>query len=261
VDATLRVYAQTGAPLLLTGPAGTGKSEAIRWAAARAERPYLKVDCGPVREASDWFGTMTSAGGRIGWQDSALVAALATPGAVILLDEINRSHTAAQNGLLGLLDGSRAVWFPARAEPVTVADGVWICASANIGVSFSGTGALDAALRDRFAVLPCDYLDREDEAALLRRRVPAVSTQTADDLARLAEYTRTSAWCNAGGEAVSTRALIRCAAMCAAFIAAGSREGLAVRALVTMQSDDGGSSQSPRAQLAAYVARTFPRFA
>lgn len=258
----LRVHAEVCRPVLLTGPAGTGKTEAAMLVAAEAGRPFVKIDCGPVRESADWFGTQTSVGGRIGWQDSTLVAALATEGAIILLDEINRANTYALNGLLGILDGTRKAHFPQRAEPVTLADGVMVFATANIGLSYAGTGALDRALSNRFTVIPTDYLAPDEEAAVLRKRYPALPTATANAIARIAAHTRTAAFVTAGGEEISTRQALVAADMAVAYAAKGASEALAICGLIDSQSADAqGAAQSPRAALAAFVARSFPSLA
>lgn len=258
----LRVHAKRNKPVILTGPAGTGKTEAVMLIAAEAQRPFVKVDCAPVRESADWFGTQTSVGGRIAWQDSTLVAALATEGAVILLDEINRANTHALNGLLGILDGTRRANFPQRPEAVTLANGVMVFATANIGLDYAGTGTLDRALRNRFTVVPTDYLSVEDEAAVIKRRNPDLAQTFAVALARIAAHTRTLAFVNAGGEPISTRQALVAAEMAVAFGVDGSSEGLALHGLIDSQTDETmGGSQSPRAALAAFITRSFPNLA
>jgi len=255
----LRVHAKANRPVLLTGPAGTGKTEAVMLVAAEANRPFVKIDCGPVRESADWFGTQTSVQGRIGWQDSTLVAALATEGAVILLDEINRANTHALNGLLGILDGTRRASFPQRPEAVVLANGVMIFATANIGLDYAGTGSLDRALKNRFTAIPTDYLAPDDEAAVLRKRFASLSATTANAISRIAAHTRTAAFVNCGGECISTRQALVAAQMAVEYALVGAAEGLAIQGLIDSQSsEEMGGGQSPRAALAAFVTRTYP---
>lgn len=260
---TLRVCAETNTPTMLIGPAGTGKTEAVQCVAAALGRPMVKIDCGAVRDASDWFGTPTSVGGRIGWQDSVLAAALQTEGCIILLDEINRSHSAAQNGLLGALDGTRRVSFPSRAEPVVVADNVSVFASANIGLAFSSTGAIDLALMDRFTAVETDYLAPSAESSLIRERIGTDFKATdAEALAEIAAHTRTRDWGNMGGRAISTRRLLTVARLWHQFNKRGASPALAVRTLVTAQPDEAyGSSTTPRRALAAHIARNHSHLA
>jgi len=257
----LRVHAEVGRPVLLTGPSGTGKTEAVMLTANALGRAFVKVDCGPVRESSDWFGSQTMTGGRVGWQDSTLVAALETEGAIILLDEVNRAATTALNGLFGILDGTRVAHFPQRAEAVRLADGVAIFATANIGLSYSGTGAIDRAFSNRFTTIPTDYLAPEDEAALLRKRYTALPVTTANAIARIAAHTRTAAFVASGGDEISTRQALVCADMAVAFALKGHAEALAIQGLIDSQSAETmGAASSPRAALSAFVARTFPSF-
>lgn len=257
----LRVHAEVGRPVLLTGPSGTGKTEAVMLTANALNRPFVKIDCGPVRESSDWFGSQTMANGRVGWQDSTLVAALETEGAIILLDEVNRAASTALNGLFGILDGTRVAHFPQRAEAVRLADGVAIFATANIGLSYSGTGAIDRAFSNRFTSIPTDYLSPEDEAALLRKRYTALPVSTANAIARIAAHTRTASYVASGGDEISTRQALVCADMAVAFALKGHAEGLAIQGLIDSQSAETmGAASSPRAALSAFVARSFPSF-
>ena len=257
----LKVHAEVGRPVLLTGPSGTGKTEAVMLTAAALGRSFVKIDCGPVRESSDWFGSQTMTQGRVGWQDSTLVAALETEGCVILLDEVNRAATTALNGLFGILDGTRCANFPQRSEAVRLADGVAIFATANIGLSYSGTGAIDRAFSNRFTTIPTDYLAPEDEAALLRKRFAALSITTANAIARIAAHTRTAASVASGGDEISTRQALVCADMAVNFAAKGHTEALAIQGMIDSQSAETmGAASSPRAALSAFVARTFPSF-
>ena len=256
--ATMRAAMRSALPLLMTGPRGTGKTEAAAIAAAVEGRPLYIVDCGPVRDASEWFGGQTLHGGRVAWQDSELVAALTTPNALILLDEVNRAATEAQNALLPLMDSRRAIRFPQRAERVALADGVSFVLTANIGTSYAGTGALDAALVDRCARVQTEYMPSNNESANLRTRFPKLPEAVADALAELAAVTRTEQWAESTGtDAISTRSLIMAARMYENLRAIGEDEttarALAVRALLTQYPESG--TESPRNQLSATATR------
>ena len=257
----LRVHAEVGRPVLLTGPSGTGKTESVMLTANALGRPFVKIDCGPVRESSDWYGSQTMTGGRVGWQDSTLVAALETEGAIILLDEVNRAASTALNGLFGILDGTRLANFPQRAEAVRLAPNVAIFATANIGLAYSGTGAIDRAFANRFTQIPTDYLAPEDEAALLRKRFPSLPIATANAIARIAAHTRTAAFVASGGDEISTRQALVCADMACAFVDKGHAVALAIQGLIDSQSSETmGAAQSPRAALSAHIARSHSDF-
>lgn len=253
IDAAIRACI----PVLLTGPQGTGKTEAAQHVAAKQGRACYIIDCGPVRDASDWFGAPTLVNGRIGWQDSTLVAALATPDAVIVLDEINRAHTAAHSALLPLMDRRRRVTFPQRPEPVAIADGVTFICTANIGIHHVGTSTITPALASRLLPVPTDYLSEPEEIALILARVPETPRAWAERLALVAATTRATAWAQQGGEAISTREVLTVAALARALVQGGASRDLALRGLIARQPDDAHGQQSPRAQLASVIAREY----
>jgi MoxR-like ATPase len=255
--ATIRAAMATGAPVMLIGPRGTGKTEAIQHAAAAENRPLFILDCGPVRDASEWFGSATLSRGRVAWQDSQLVAALATPRAVIMLDELNRAATEAQNALLPLMDSRRAIQFPQRSEPVRMAEGVTFAATANVGAEYVGTGGIDAALADRCVYVETEYLPPDRECDMLRARFPNAPAPIVEALTELAASTRTETYRDAtGGAAISTRALIQALRMyqaLAPITTADEARALTVRALLAPMDNIGAAS--PRATCAATAAK------
>lgn len=259
--AALETNARTGTPSLLIGPAGTGKTQSAAIVAARLGRPFLKFDASSVTFASDWFGSPTMVDGRIGWQDSTLVSALADPEAIILLDEINRADARALNGLLGLLDRncSGYVQFPQRSEPVRFAPGCAVFASANVGLEYVGTGQLCSALEDRFQLFELDYLREEEERALLISRT-GCKPRIAEVLAFIAKESRAAAWVDSGGRAYSTRAIIEAARLACAYEMAGHTPNLAIRALLTKQAravTNGSGSKGPRDRMASTIAAKY----
>ena len=240
---------------ILIGAAGTGKTEAIRYIAAITSRPMIKIDASCIRDASEWFGTQTLVGNRVGWQDSQFVSALSTAGCIILIDEVNRASQSAMNALLSLCDAFGSSCFPQRSAAVEIASGVHIFCAANIGAEHSGTGQITPALRDRFRSIPCEYLGAAAEAALLRTRYPALSTSLASALVSIAATTRTPEWIEGiGGTPVSTRGLLRAAMYATHSQAASPSDALgALIAAQPMESMGGGLS--PSRQLAAIIAR------
>lgn len=244
-----------GGAARFTGPAGTGKTEAAAVAAAHLRRPLFTVDAAGVRDPSEWIGCATLSGGRVAWQDSQMVAALNTPGAIILIDEANRSATAAQNGLLAMMDSRRALAIPQRAEPVRVAEGVSFVLTTNEGAEYAGTSPLDLALVDRCTVVEFGYLDTAAEANTLAARFPSIPSRFLSALVEIATSTRCDNWrTETNAAAISTRALILTARQYAALIAAEVAESeaaeIAVRCLASRYAEDGGN-ESPRARILA----------
>jgi len=200
--------------LRFVGPAGCGKTEAALQLAAMAGFDAFVIDCSIVREPRDWFGSRTVKGGSIAWQDSQFVRAVTRGNTVIVLDEANRASLTVGNALLPLLDRRRATLVEERGSVVRVAPGTVFVATMNEGAAYTGTGPMDAALRDRFPrVVEMTYLSPADEARLLRDRT-GLAADTAERLVEIGNKTRAS---GPGGvtpftTVLSTRQLLAAAA-------------------------------------------------
>jgi nitric oxide reductase NorQ protein len=197
------------------GPAGCGKTEAALQLAALAGFDAFIMDCSVVREPRDWFGSRTVRGGAVVWQDSPFTHAIQRGRCVVILDEANRASLNVGNSLLPLLDRRRASLIAERGSVVRVAPSTVFVATMNEGAQFTGTGPLDAALRDRFPrVVEFTYLPAREEAALLVDRT-GIDRDNADRLVELAAKTRAthgSTGLAQFGTALSTRQLIAAAA-------------------------------------------------
>jgi nitric oxide reductase NorQ protein len=199
--------------LRFIGPAGCGKTEAALQIAAMAGFDAFVIDCSIVREPRDWFGSRTVKGGAIAWQDSQFVRAVTRGNTVIVLDEANRASLTVGNALLPLLDRRRATLVEERGSVVRVAPGTVFVATMNEGAAYTGTGPMDAALRDRFPrVIEMTYLRPDEEAALLVART-GIDAPTAARLVEIAGKTRTTtAGVATFSTVLSTRQLLAAAA-------------------------------------------------
>lgn len=154
--------------IFISGPKGCGKTTLAREYAARYERPFYEVHCGTFIDAEQWFGKDRLSGGETRYRKSRFIHALETPGAVILLDEINRAHPEVLGAVMGLLDWRRSLWNDDLGYTVRVAPGVVFFATINEGDDYYGTNPMDAALIDRFSrTILLDYPPEEAEAAIL----------------------------------------------------------------------------------------------
>lgn len=201
--------------LLLTGPAGCGKSSLAQQFAGMTRRPFYSFEVPNIRESRDWFGSKgIGDDNRPKWFESQFIHAIRTPGAVILLDEVNRATPAVANVLLALLDHRAGTYFEELQTMVRVAPGVVWFGTANIGRSFAGTYALDGAFRDRFSTrVPVTYLGVEEETNLLVART-GIEKGVAASLVEVANITRTRAMSDgtdALSEGISTRSLLQAA--------------------------------------------------
>lgn len=153
--------------ILVSGRQGCGKSSLVRQFAARYKHPLAVFQVGILSEAGQLFGELRLREGKTYYQKFLFPQAIATPGCVIHLEEINRpEHPKALNMLFSVLSEDRQVWIDDLGL-VKVANGVVFFATLNEGEEFVGTEMLDAALRDRFYMISMDYLPPDVETKVL----------------------------------------------------------------------------------------------
>ena len=196
--------------VMLYGPHGCGKSELAQQFAARTNRPFYETNAAFFREPRDFFGTKGARSGSTFWKKSKIVRALETPDCVVLLDEINRvSNPTVLNSLFSLTDERRYANFE-ELGMVRVADGVTIWSTQSCGSVYTGTGATDRALLDRYAInIEINYLTADKEAEMLVKRC-GINAGLADQLVKVANLIRhkTIGVDASLHQSVSTRALI-----------------------------------------------------
>jgi hypothetical protein len=177
----------------LIGPHGCGKTELAIQFAGRLGLPLLIMDCANLREARDWFGYKTAKEGTVYWHESQFVKAVEAGNHVILLDELNRANPHLLNTLMPLLDARRFTYLEEKGDKIAVGPGTVFFASMNEGAGYTGTSALDRAIRDRFPrIIEMTYLGEQDEINLLVRRV-GVSEDIATRLVQMANKIRQDA--------------------------------------------------------------------
>lgn len=197
----------------LVGPHGCGKTELAIQFAARLGLPLLIMDCANLREARDWFGYKSAKDGTVFWHESQFVKAVEAGNHVILLDELNRANPHLLNTLMPLLDARRFTYLEEKGDKICVGPGTVFFASMNEGAGYTGTSALDRAIRDRFPrVVELTYLGEKDEVRLLVNRV-GISEDIANRLVGMANKIRqdASGLSAALTESLSTRQLIAAA--------------------------------------------------
>lgn len=197
----------------LVGPHGCGKTELAIQFAGRLGLPLLIMDCANLREARDWFGYKTAKDGTVYWHESQFVRAVAAGNHVILLDELNRANPHLLNTLMPLLDARRFTYLEEKGDKIAVGPGTVFFASMNEGAGYTGTSALDRAIRDRFPrIIEMTYLGESDEINLLVRRV-GVSEDIATRLVQMANKIRQDATGMSATltESMSTRQLLAAA--------------------------------------------------
>ena len=185
-----------GKNIMMTGPAGCGKTLAAKSLINGLDRPNFYFNLGATQDPrATLIGNVhfDKSKGTY-FSESLFVKAIQTPNAVILMDELTRAHPDAWNILMTVLDSGQRYLRLDEADgqaTIKVAEGVCFVATANIGNEYTATRQLDKALMDRFVVIEMDTLSDEEEHGLLTYLYPTVDTDMLHNVAKIAFMTRT----------------------------------------------------------------------
>jgi MoxR-like ATPase len=184
-----------GKNIMMTGPAGCGKTQAAKSLVKALDRPDFYFNLGATQDLRGTLIGNTHFKKESGttFCESVFVKAIQTKDAVILLDELSRAHPEAWNILMTVLDqGQRYLRLDEHenAPTIPVAEGVTFIATANIGTEYTATRAMDRALVDRFIIVEMDVLDKDQEVKLLKMIAPTCPDQYIDTIAEIASITR-----------------------------------------------------------------------
>ena len=184
-----------GKNIMMTGPAGCGKTMAAKALVNALDRPDFYFNLGATQDPRATLIGNTHFSKEEGtyFSEALFVKAIQTPNAVILLDELSRAHPDAWNILMTVLDsGQRYLRLDEASGQATinVADGVTFIATANIGNEYTSTRVMDKALMDRFTIIEMDLLNAHDEAELLKYMFPLVPSKDVESIAGITEMTR-----------------------------------------------------------------------
>ena len=185
-----------GKNIMMTGPAGCGKTMAAKALVNSLDRPDYYFNLGATQDPRSTLigNTHFEEGKGTYFSESLFVKAIQTPNAVILLDELSRAHPDAWNILMTVLDyGQRYLRLDEAngSDTISVADGVTFVATANIGNEYTSTRVMDKALMDRFTIVEMDVLNEADESSLLNMMFPSVDSVVLGNVAKIASLTRT----------------------------------------------------------------------
>jgi len=163
--------AMRGKNIMMTGPAGCGKTMAAKSVVNSLDRPDFYFNLGATQDPRATLIGNTHFNKEDGtvFSEALFVKAIQTENAVILLDELSRAHPEAHNILMTVLDeGQRYLRLDeAEGSPtIKVANGVTFIATANIGNEYTATRVMDRALIDRFIIVEMSITNKSSSRIL-----------------------------------------------------------------------------------------------
>ncbi len=174
----IQILLLNGKDIILKGHRGTGKTDLVIRLARACNWTFCKVDCGMLQRPNDLFGSEAAENAGTIWKPSDFwnfcQQAMQIPEqkSLLLLDEINRMHAKIAEGLHGLYDHTRQISFTTSegTKVLRLPPNVMSVATMNFGTQYAGIFNLDSALKDRFVVIPMEYLPPEFEEEMLIKK-------------------------------------------------------------------------------------------
>lgn len=159
------ICAQTGKHSIMSGAAGSGKTELVIKYAKENKIPLFKFSCSSDVRMDDLIGTKTISedGQTIKFQAGMLLKAVLTANkhgkAIILLDEVNTLAEKVQKNINGLADGTGFIDLPMGRIAINEGTQFLICGTMNL--SYAGTNPLNPELKDRFTIIDMPKMSDE----------------------------------------------------------------------------------------------------
>ena len=253
--------AMRGKNIMMTGPAGCGKTMAAKSVVNSLDRPDFYFNLGATQDPRATLIGNTHFNKEDGtvFSEALFVKAIQTENAVILLDELSRAHPEAHNILMTVLDeGQRYLRLDeAEGSPtIKVANGVTFIATANIGNEYTATRVMDRALIDRFIIVEMDVLDKSEEIDLLTYMYPNLDPKMIEGISGIVSDTRTEM--TTESPRISTHISTRASVEMAGLIYDGFTIEEAAMVLIYPQYDNAGGLDSERTFVKQIVQKYIP---
>lgn len=238
-----------GKNVLLTGPSGSGKSEICYIATKHLGIDLEMFNMGAMSEPRlSLIGATHFDKEKGTWfKESRFVRSVQRHRGAVLLDEITRCVVSAYNILLPLMDRQGYLALDESEDAGIVSKGkrVAFLATANVGMEYTGTEAMDKALQDRFGtVIHMEFPPAASEVAVVVHRTRCNAT-VAKKLVDIAVKQR-ELWLSGEFQtAISTRMLIEAGEM----IGHGMAFNQACEFAIENQFPEDGRDDSERTQL------------
>ncbi|WP_102692021.1 AAA family ATPase [Rummeliibacillus pycnus] len=175
-------------PVLLKGPAGSGKTKMAESLSQFFNQPMHSINCSVDLDAESLLGfkTIVQKNGQtiIEFEEGPVVKAM-KQGHLLYIDEINMAKAETLPILHSVLDYRRMLTNPFTGEVIQAHPDFSVVAAINEG--YIGTAPMNEALKNRFVSFSIPYLNGEQLKELWEKRFPNLSNVLATLMLNLAE--------------------------------------------------------------------------
>lgn len=188
VSNSLQHHPELAQKILVVGESGYGKTSIAQRFAEKAKMDCIRMNCATIRDPEEWFGYREVIDGDIVFTPSAFINAVTKGNCVVIFDEINRIESWLTNTLFPLLDHDQKT--VVYNQEFKVGPNVLFVGTANIGFKFSGTFAIDEAIKNRFDyVAKISPMPKKHEMKVLVSRI-GIDFDEADQIVSIANQIR-----------------------------------------------------------------------